>query len=248
LIEQHLRLIGKEKYQRGSSEGGSSKMGLFKSIFTKRSEMYLSIGDPMDVMGNKLDAEGNSYDKSGKLIELRDYFKLAGDFSEDAQRENIYTKLLGEKIVESFKRNNIVLASHLVAFLAFEIYVNYRKDLPFFSIIKLHSREIKIPLFIFKTILVDIISILKEMEKAGEIKLDPSLYGSPQEIIEKGLSLLGTYHNQKVLYLNNNIFQTQSVKLLYYYHNRLEGYELEKKIDWSKVKEFNFLDQIKENV
>lgn len=248
LIEQHLRLIGKEKYQRGSSEGGSSKMGLLKSIFSKRSEMYLSIGEPMDVMGNKLDAEGNSYDKSGKLIELRDYFKLANDFSEDPQREHIYTKLLGEKIVDSFKRNNIVLASHLVAFLAFEMYVNYRKDLPFFSIIKLHPREVKIPIFIFKTILVDAISILKAMENAGELKLDESLHDSPQEIINKGLSLLGTYHNQKVLYLNDNSLRTQSVKLLFYYHNRLDGYELEKKIDWSKVKEFNFLDQIKENI
>lgn len=248
LIEQQLRLIGKEKYQRGGSEGSSSKIGLIKSIFAKRSEMYLSIGEPMDVMGNKLDAEGNSYDKSGKLIDLRDYFKLAGDFSEDAQREHIYTKLLGEKIVESYKRNNIVLASHLVAFLAFELYVNYRKDLPFFSIIKLHPREVKIPIFIFKTILIDALSILKEMEIAEELKLDQCLHGSPQDIIDTGLSLLGTYHNQKVLYINANTLHTQSVKLLYYYHNRLEGYELEKKIDWSKVKEFNFLDQIKENV
>ena len=73
-----------------------------------------------------------------KQIDLVDYFRLEEDMSEDAQRENVYTKLLGQKIVESFLKNNVVLPSHLLSHIVFEIILRYRKDLDMLSILKLH--------------------------------------------------------------------------------------------------------------
>ena len=41
------------------------------------------------------------------------------EVSENNQRESVYAKLLGTKVLESYFRNNLILTSHLVAFTAF---------------------------------------------------------------------------------------------------------------------------------
>ena len=163
-------------------------MRFIKALFTKNSDMYLSFGEPMDVMGNRIAADGHSYDKNGQKIDLVDYFRLEEDMSEDPQRENVYTKLLGQKIVESFLKNNVVLPSHLVSHVAFKIILKYRKDLDMLSILKLHPSEVQIPVFILKTVLISAIEVLKEWEAKGKIKLDEIIkVGNLDQIIAEGV-------------------------------------------------------------
>ena len=75
----------------------------------------------MDVLGNPVDEDGVSKDKFGRTIDVKDYFTTEGVIKEDLQRESEYTKMLGDKIVDRYFKDNIVLSSHLVAFAAFEL-------------------------------------------------------------------------------------------------------------------------------
>ena len=55
------------------------------------------------------------------------------------------------------------------------------------------------------------------------------LDGSLAEIMKKGIANLGIYHAKLPLAYNaDGDFQSQDIKLLYFYHNRLEGYEFHK--------------------
>ncbi|MBK7008164.1 MAG: 1-acyl-sn-glycerol-3-phosphate acyltransferase [Saprospiraceae bacterium] len=64
LIEQHLMAIGKEKYQRSrESKNIGSKWNYFKLFFSKQSEMVLSFGEPMDVLGNRLTKKATAWIK-----------------------------------------------------------------------------------------------------------------------------------------------------------------------------------------
>lgn len=247
MVDQFLRVIGKEKYMRSKDTSISfgDRMRFIKALFTKNSDMYLSFGEPMDVMGNRIAADGHSYDKNGQKIDLVDYFRLEEDMSEDPQRENVYTKLLGQKIVESFLKNNVVLPSHLVSHVAFKIIMRYRKDLDMLSILKLHPSEVQIPVFILKTVLISAIEVLKEWEAKGKIKLDEVIkVGNLDQIIAEGVNACGTYHGDKVMFIQDDQLCTQNLKLLFYYHNRMEGYNFSDELDWSKVKEFSFVEKI----
>ena len=91
----------------------------------------MSFGDPMDVFGNKVDEEGHSYDKFGHKVHTKDYFIFDGALTSDQQREGVYAKILGENVVESYKKFNVILSSNVVAFAAFHIfYDEYRPKRP----------------------------------------------------------------------------------------------------------------------
>ncbi len=121
LIEQHLKFTGKENYIRLKDEGTSVRAWLrfVWRFFTTTSDITLSIGKPMDVLGNFVDAQGCSYDLHNNKLDIREYFVSRNEVNEDRQREEEYTKLLAERIEERYLAENVVLSSHLVAYSVF---------------------------------------------------------------------------------------------------------------------------------
>jgi glycerol-3-phosphate O-acyltransferase len=56
-------------------------------------------------------------------------------------------------------------------------------------------------------------------------------------LIRDGLSRLGTFHLKKPLRVNKQgQVVSENFLLLYFYHNRMEGYDLEKKIFWENIR------------
>jgi glycerol-3-phosphate O-acyltransferase len=119
MIREHLQITGKERYMKGASEGNSIREWLkfIWQFFSRKSDIILSFGKPMDVMGNFVDKNGVSTDTQGNFINIKDYFTAInaenivsrqgvteGSITEDFQREEQYTKLLAEKIVDRFHR------------------------------------------------------------------------------------------------------------------------------------------------
>ncbi|MCB0659146.1 MAG: hypothetical protein KDC57_23555, partial [Saprospiraceae bacterium] len=56
--------------------------------------------------------------------------------------------------------------------------------------------------------------------------------GTVEELIDDGIRNLGIFHAKKPILINNqDQLVSEDFKLLFYYHNRLTGYELELEID-----------------
>lgn len=239
LIEQHLREIGKEKYME-IKDFSKSKRKLLKFLwqyYNESSEIVMSFGKPFDALGNFVDFEGNSSDDHGRPIEISDYFKLDGDVSKNLQREGVYTKLLSDRIVERFRKDNVVLTSHLVAFTAFEILLKQHSHLDLFGVLKLPFEDFRLAMEDFEHCCNRIRSHLLTLEAKGEIRISDPVKWDIKALVEDGISKLGIYHSKKPLKVTKDGFvTTENFKLLLYYHNRLVGYGLEKEVHKSSAK------------
>ena len=235
LIEQHLARTGKEKYIK-SKDAFKSYRKITKfiwSLFSEKSDISVSFGEPMDIMGNMVDDQGNSIDTNGEQIDLKDYFSLDGEIKANPQRENVYTKILGDRILDSYKRNNVVLSSHLVAYAAFKI-LEKGHDGDVYSLVNLSKEKSQIDYNYLETTISRLQTVLLEWESEGEIKLSREVKWEPRRIIEDGIKNLGIYHAQKPLSIKKDKVWSDSLKVLYYYHNRIKIYELDKYIEWNR--------------
>ncbi|MEP7268636.1 MAG: 1-acyl-sn-glycerol-3-phosphate acyltransferase [Saprospiraceae bacterium] len=231
LIEQHLRIVGKDSYM---SSGRKDDFRSFKNVFvflyrllSQSSEIALSFGDPLDVIGNSVNDSGQSIDQHGKLIDIKDYF-LPLDESEDvqSQRDNVYTSVLAEKIVESYLKHNMVFSTNLVAYAAFKLIKKLNSGLDVFNLLRLDPKEIDISLDELVQKVNAVQAILIENSKLGLIKLDHSALLMGDECVNDAIRKLGVFHASKPLqYLKTGKLGVGSLKILFFYHNRLENYD-----------------------
>jgi glycerol-3-phosphate O-acyltransferase len=239
LIHQHLQIVGKERYLVGRSEGNSFREW-FKFIwqfFAKRSDIVLSFGKPMDILGNFVDNEGVSRDNRNNVLDVSDYFITEGVVKEDLQREGEYTKLLADKIVDRFHRENIVLSSHVVAFTAFNILKESNDKLDLYALLRLPPDDFVFPLDTFTAAVAAIQTALFDHEEKGRLKLSDAIRLSPEELVQDGLKNLGVYHVRKPLLFNRNgDLESDDFNVLFFYHNRLENFGLAKRVKWDKFK------------
>jgi glycerol-3-phosphate O-acyltransferase len=239
LIHEHLKIVGKERYIKGKSEGNSLREW-FKFIwqfFSRRSDIILSFGKPMDVMGNFVNKEGQSADKHGNVLDIKDYFVTEGVISEDLQREAEYTKLLAEKIVDRYYKENIVLSSHVVAFTAFNMLKQHNENLDLYALLRLSHDDFVFPIEQFKAAITAMQKALFDLEDKGRLKLSEAVRLPVNELVEDGIKNLGIYHVKKPLTFNKKgDVVSDEFYVLYYYHNRLENFGLTKRVRWENFK------------
>ncbi len=243
LIRQHLQIVGKERYLKGKSEGNSFREW-FKFVwqfFSEKSDIILSFGKPMDVMGNFVDTEGVSYDKHGNLAHIKDYFTTEINnqpvVNEDLQREAEYTKMLADKIVDRFHRENIVLSSHVIAFTAFNMLLENNENLDLYALLRLPPDDYVFPIEQFTAAVEAVQNALFELADKDRLKLSEAVLLSPKELVEDGMKNLGIYHIRKPLTFNKNgDIESDDFSVLYFYHNRLENFGLTKRVRWEHFK------------
>ncbi len=239
MIEQYLKATGKEHYL-NLKDASYSRRKIFKFIwklFSESSDITLNFGKPLDVLGNFVDDEGRSLDSKGNEINIEEYFISDGAIKEDLQREVEYTKILADKIAERYHKENIVLSSHLVAFTVFNILSSQNDDLDLYGLLRLPSEDYVFEMSVVENAIDQVRKKLFKMEEEGNIKLSEQLKWDTRALIEHGVTNLGNYHALKPLKINRNgDIVSEDFKVLYYYHNRLENYDLQKDIQWKKYK------------
>jgi glycerol-3-phosphate O-acyltransferase len=239
LIQQHLQITGKEKYIAGRSAGNSIREWLrfIWQFFAKKSDIILNFGKPMDILGNFVDADGASFDGRNNPLDINDYFTTEGVITEDLQREAEYTKLLAERIVDRFHRENIVLSSHVVAFTAFNILRSNNEAFDLYALLRLPPDDFVFPIESFVEAIEAVQAALFELEEKGRLKLSDAIRLSAAELVEDGMKNLGVYHARKpLLYNKKGDIESDDFSTLFYYHNRLENFGLTKRVRWQKYK------------
>lgn len=229
LIDQHLRATGREKYIRSKSRLGKfrSTFRFLRSLYKKDSEVIINIGKPMDVFGNFINDDAQSISDNGEILNTRELFQFKGVLSKDFQRETIYTKRLGDKIISQYKKQNIILSSHLVAWIGFKLLEKHYKELDLFGILKQPTSDFNVSISEFKRTMDSVINKLKKMKDLEMLMLSEEVLESTEVCFEHGIKNLGIYHPQRVLYLEDDQIKSDSFKLLYFYHNMLNTYNIE---------------------
>lgn len=232
LIEDYLHVKGQDRYFPEQDKYGSFQLIRFMfKFFTKGSNISVSIGPGLDVMGNYVNEEGESLDASGRVINTRDYFTSNGVVTEDHQREDEYTRMLSQRIVSEYHRINRVFASHLVAFVAFQMWLKKHPKLDLFSFLRLPEEELELDYEEFRQTFKRIRKEIYRMKDENKVYHATHLKGNADLVIKHGLDNVGIFHlNRPLLRNKKGNIVTQDLSLLYYYQNRLVGYDLEKLI------------------
>jgi glycerol-3-phosphate O-acyltransferase len=237
LIDQYLQQTGKELYmvEKKAFGGAWNLIKFLWKFFSATSEIIVNFGKPLDVLGNFVDEQGHSMDQFGRNIALRDYFISEGELRADRQRNEEYTKMLAQRLVQRYHIENVVLSSHLVAFTAFEILLKQYPKLDLYGILRLPDDD----RIILRSVFIHNINLLRkklhDMAQKGQIHLSEIVrQGSVEDLIKDGVANVGTFHVKKALTIDKEgDISSEDLNLLYYYHNRLEGYQLEKLIEVS---------------
>ena len=232
LIKEYLKKTGQERfYQEADEYSTSYKMATFMlKFFTKGSDISISIGKGMDVLGNYVDDEGVSCDAKGNKLDTRDYFLSSDKVNKDTQRENEYVRILSKRIVEEFHKYNRVFASHLVAYTAFKMLERRNPKLDLYGVLRLADEELEIDYEEFKEAYKKLRDRIIKLHKEGKVDVADHMKERATISILDGINNVGMYHAKRPLIMKNNKIIIQDPNTLYYYHNRMEGYELEKYI------------------
>ena len=229
LIDDYLHVKGQDKYFPEQDKHGSVQLlkFLFK-FFTKGSNISVSIGPALDVLGNYVDEEGHSIDNQGRLIHTKDYFISSGQISIDMQREDEYTRMLSQKIVSEYHKINRVFASHLAAFVAFEMWQRKFPKLDLFGLLRLPEEDLELDYAEFRETFKRVRKRIYELRDQEKVYFATHLKGKVENVLKLGIENVGIFHLKRPLLLNKkgNII-TKDLTVLYYYHNRLVGYDLE---------------------
>ncbi len=228
LINQYLLREGRERYIMVKDDFSSIRKNLrFLYNFARSSsEMVFSFGKPMDLFGNNLDQNGESLDNNGNKIDIRDYYKTRGQITFDQQRSAAYTRLLGERVLREYHKINVVFDSHVVAFASFQ-YIYQTEGVDVYRLFTRPEDSMIIPGKEMHDVVDRIMSKLRALADRGLVKLASHLDKDISTIIDNGIKNLIGYHVNKPLARNEKgDYITEDLKLLYFYHNRLNGYEL----------------------
>lgn len=230
LIEDYLHVKGQDRYFPEEDPYGSFQMIRFMfKFFTKGSSISVAIGPGLDVMGNYVNEEGESLDAQQRVINPADYFKTNGAITVDYQREDEYTRMLSQRIVKEYHSINRVFASHLVAFVAFQMMQKKYGKLDLFSFLRLPEEDLELDYEEFRAAFKRVRKALYLLKEQGKINHASHLKGDADMVIQRGLDNVGIFHlNRPLLRNKKGKIVTQQLTLLYYYHNRLVGYDLEK--------------------
>jgi glycerol-3-phosphate O-acyltransferase len=231
LINQHLVEIGKEKYVSDSFEYSTTYkiIRFFKHLFHADTEVVVSFGKPLDIIGNEVNSNGDSIAPNGKPFDIKGYFEVENKIVRDEQRNFEYTKILGSKIVSSYFENNTVMTAPLVAFVYFIQLKKRHKHLSLFEIMLLPREDRIVSRDNMMAGMAAIIVKLKDLEKLNKVNLSEIIKESTiDNVLANGMNSISLFNSKKVVYADSDgNINSQDVRLAYFYHNRLIGYNLE---------------------
>ena len=233
LIDDFLTEQGKSRYIIEDDESSKPKVVaqfLFK-FFKASSSIYLNFGKAFDPFGNLVDENGVSQSPQGRPIDVTSYVRSNGEICHNPQRDAEYTRLLGERIVSRFRAENIALTSHFVAYAYFELLRHKFGDTDVFRLFRLTEKETTVSFEEFSTFTTPMLEKLHALSEQGALHLEPALRSNElKNIVESAQRNMGVYHTNRPLKVLNDAkgqqLACEDTKLLFYYHNRMEGYGL----------------------
>jgi glycerol-3-phosphate O-acyltransferase len=235
LIDDFLQEEGKARYIIEDDE--STRFGRVAAFSNKLLGLdgacVIRFSRPLDCLGNFVDDDGVSHDARGREVDATSYvIGRDGKPSVDGPRDVEYTRELGEKIVDAYKRDTVIMATHLVAAAAFERLRRAVGKADLFAVLR-HRDDVTVP----RAELAEDVDVLADrvarLEERGEIVLAPNLRGGSggsrkkgEAILDDALRVFAGYHTNEVLAPRGSELVLRDTRLLFYYQNRLAAHGL----------------------
>ncbi|WP_146655289.1 1-acyl-sn-glycerol-3-phosphate acyltransferase [Labilithrix luteola] len=229
LIDDFLQEEGKARYLIEDDE--STRIGRVAAFSQKLLGLdgacVIRFSRPLDCFGNFVDDEGISHDERGREVDATSYIvgrdgKPAVDHTRDVE----YTRELGERVVDAFRKDTVVMATHIVAACAFARLRRAVGEADLFSVLR-HRDDVTVRRAELAEDVDAMLDKLNSLEERGEIVVAPTVKGKRgEEVLSDALRAFAGYHSQPVLSPRGSELVLRDTRLLFYYQNRLAAHGL----------------------
>ncbi len=231
LIDDYLKETGKARYIIEDDE--SSSFGKVLDFFIKtsklQSSLHIKFGSAFDIFGNNVDIEGKSYDQYNRPIDPNRYVMSNGQLTHSEQRDTEYTKELGDRLVEEYLKNNVILSTHILAFCLFVYLEKQNINMDLYRLVRLTPEEATFDANEIYNLVDKIKQEIVLMTEQNKISIDPAIINKKSsEIIQEAMHNFQTYYSKDLIVEKNNVIIIYDIKIIYYYHNKLKGYDFER--------------------
>lgn len=222
LIEDFLKDAGKARYIIEDDEFSQLDRwyAFFNSVGGYEAACVLRFGQPMDPYGNPVDEDGHSHAPDGRAIDPGSYVLHDGAPRVDPERDAGYARALGERLVDAYERETVIMSTQLMAHVLFRHLVAYTPGVDLFGRMRRRG-EVVVPREQLRVELGVARDRLVRMQEQGEVCVSPVMRREdPDEIVSRALAAWRYHARTPALDLGPEIV-AEEPSLLLYYQNRL---------------------------
>jgi len=184
------------------------------------------VSGKLDVFGNRVTPEGQSIDQHGRPIDITGYLKREGALASDQQRDEEFTTELSQRIVELYPRGNVVAPTHAVAFVLFALLEEEHPEWDLYRLLKGEEAHPGFTIEVVRVRLTHFLQRLKTLADAGGLALEPLVEsGDADAVLARALVHFNVYHARPLVERRGTRVFVLQRPLVYYYRNRLDGYD-----------------------
>jgi len=231
LIGDHLRQVGREYYILPDDpfDSPTEVLRFLTRVAAMETSVVLRFGQPLDIIGNVVDADGQAYDSHGRRVETSEYFEVAsGHIMPSGGRDREYTRQAGLALERAFVTNTVVMPAAFLSHLLMRAARRAFPDLDIARVVRF-AHELHVPWDEINADAVVLQQLLVKLAANGGIQLlEPVARASVPELIEIALRDLAMYHAPAAAVPTGQGIRLQNMNVLCYYGNRLNCLNLDR--------------------
>jgi glycerol-3-phosphate O-acyltransferase len=234
LIDDFLKEQGKSRYIITDDEFSRPKrvFEFAQQLFGLDSKISFTVGRGMDPFGNRVDDQGESLDGRGRFVDPERYVLIDGAPAHHEQRDEEYTREVGERVSEAFLQDTVLQTTHVTARALFDLLRRQNPEVDLMRLLRAGGPREEMSLGEVYDVADRLLLELRAFAAAGRVRLAPLVMsGTAEDVVTSGLSHFSIYHRTPAATRRGDrVFPTDRA-LLFYYQNRLEGYRLSEDSD-----------------
>ncbi|HEY3354571.1 MAG TPA: 1-acyl-sn-glycerol-3-phosphate acyltransferase [Polyangia bacterium] len=227
LMADHLKETGKARYIIDDDEFSRPRRiaNFLGNAISLDDEIVITVSPPLDVLGNPVDEAGNSLDPRGRPVDTRTYVSRDGAPVADEQRDMEYTNEVAEAVCQSYRRDNVLMTTNVVARALFDLMQRANPMLDLYRLLRTGGRVASYPLAELHAETERLLGAVRR-QGPGPRLCDRLRTGEAQDVVADALAHFGTYHTRPPAVRRGDRVFHDNRNLLLYYGNRLNGYPL----------------------
>ena len=232
-MDDFLKEVGKSRYIITDDEFSQPRKvyDFMNQLLGLDSKIMFTVGRALDPFGHDVDDDGESLDARGRRIDPSRYVIENGEFAIDDQRDEEYTREVGERIMQAYAKDSVIQVTHLCAHAFLNQLRAQNPGTDLVRLLRAGGRVDDIQLLQVYAEARRLLDELRGLAARGGVRLSPLLQnGSAEDVIADGLRTFSIYHARPAVQRKGDRLVSGDRSLLFFYSNRLEGYRLERGI------------------
>ena len=227
LIDDHLKEAGKARYIIEDDEFSRPRRVLqfISNLMSLDAQVVVTFSLPQDVVGNRVDREGHSLDRRGRRVDVRSYVLRHGQPVHDEQRDAEYTHELEAEIRRDYLRDNVLMSTHVVARALLDLLRSANPGMDLYRLLHTGGTAASFPMAAMHAEVQRLLVALQRLPEGPRFG-EELRGGDVQEVVADALKHFAIYHTQPAALRHGDRVFHQARRLLLYYANRCEGYDL----------------------